>query len=280
MTEGVIAIGGIAFFALFAVALLWKVRKIFVRHDPARAAASVTVAANVAFELQLPGSPGELFFRFDIDGDTDFDYDLLVSGEIVDERGGTRAFAVKTSKQSRIEGADSARDAGTTYAVTTRTTYAVTRGTGSFSLATVRTGDRAVRGVVTERPSGLLRKGWVYVPRGSGSALERIASDAGSTISAAELRASGQRVTGVLKSFHATGKTPRSRGLTPSRPEFLDYPFYRLKVELQLPNQGPVVGRIRQPVPPTEVPNLAIGRELNCAVDPADPARRWVVDWG
>jgi hypothetical protein len=109
--------------------------------------------------------------------------------------------------------------------------------------------------------------------------LERIASYTESTISAAELRASGQRVTGVLKSFHATGKTMRSRGVRPSRPEFLDYPYYRLKVELHLPNQGPVVGRIRQPVPPTEVPNLAIGRELNCAVDPADPAKRWVVDW-
>src|ERR1700730_4577097 len=114
MTGIVITIGAIGLAALFCFAIVWQVRKFFVRHDPERAAASVTVAANVAFELQLPGSPGELFFRFNINGDTERDYDLLVSGEIVDERGGTRAFAVKTSEQSRIEGADSARYVGST----------------------------------------------------------------------------------------------------------------------------------------------------------------------
>jgi hypothetical protein len=159
MTGTVITIGAMGLAALFGFSIVWVVRKAFVRHDPERAAASVMVAANTPFELQLPGSPGELFFRFNIKGDTDFNYDLLVSGEIVDERGGTRAFAVKTSQQSRIEGADSARYAGSTYAVSTSA--------GSISLATVQTGDRAVRGVVTEHPSALLRKGWVYVPRGA-----------------------------------------------------------------------------------------------------------------
>ncbi len=106
----------------------------------------------------------------------------------------------------------------------------------------------------------------------------RSSSDA-EPISGPDLLASGQRVRGVLKSFTATGETPRSRGFTPSRPEFLDYPYYALVVELQLPNLAPVVGRNRQPVPLTEVPNLAIGRELNCAVDPADPAGLFIVDW-
>jgi hypothetical protein len=116
---------------------------------------------------------------------------------------------------------------------------------------------------------------------GSRSASGRTASAAGPKpdISAAELRASGQRVRGVLKSFTPTGDTVRSRGATVSRPEFLDYPYYALVVELQLPNLAPVVGRNRQPVPLTEVPKLAIGRELNCAVDRADPASRFVVDW-
>jgi hypothetical protein len=107
----------------------------------------------------------------------------------------------------------------------------------------------------------------------------RSPSDAEPPISGPELLALGQRVRGVLKSFTATGETARSRGLTPSRPEFLDYPYYALVVELQLPNQAPVIGRNRQPIPPTEVPNLAIGRELNCAVDPADPSGRFAVDW-
>jgi hypothetical protein len=100
-----------------------------------------------------------------------------------------------------------------------------------------------------------------------------------SNMSAAELLASGQRVRGVLKSFAATGDTMRSRGVTASRPEFLDYPYYALEVELQFPNQAGVEGRNRQPVPLAEVPNLVIGRELNCVVDPADPANRFIVDW-
>jgi hypothetical protein len=109
----------------------------------------------------------------------------------------------------------------------------------------------------------------------------RTASDAGPkpTTFGPELLASGQRVRGVLKSFAAAGETVRSLGRTPSRPEFLDYPYYALEVELQFPNQAAVEGRNRQPIPPTEVPNLTIGRELNCVVDPADPANRWIVDW-
>jgi hypothetical protein len=114
---------------------------------------------------------------------------------------------------------------------------------------------------------------------GSRSASGRTATAAAPPISAAELRASGQRVRGVLKSFTPTGDTVRSRGAPASRPEFLDYPYYALVVELKLPNLAPVVGRNRQPVPLTEVSNLAVGRELNCAVDPADPASRFVVDW-
>lgn len=260
MTRIVIVIGAIGLVALFAFAIVWFVRKAFVRHDPERAAASVTVAANVAFELQLPGSPGELFFRFDINGDTESDYDLLVSGEIVDQRGGTRAFAVKTSKKSKIDSADSARYAGITYAVTTCT--------GSISLATVHTGDRAVRGVVTEHPSALLHTGWVYVARGGGR-----------DMSAADMLAAGQRIRGVLRSFHDTGETARSADLTSSRPELLDAPLYKLKVEFRLTDRRPVIGRNRQQVPLTEVPNLAVGRELYCAVNPADPTRDFVVDW-
>ena len=83
-----------------------------------------------------------------------------------------------------------------------------------------------------------------------------------------------------LRAFAATGETVRTAGDTSCRPEFLDDPYYGPKVELRFPNQAAVVGRNRQAVPPTEVPNLAIGRELNCAADPADPANRWVVDWG
>ena len=98
-------------------------------------------------------------------------------------------------------------------------------------------------------------------------------------LSAAALLASGQRVPAALKSFSATGTTPRSLGRTPSRPELIDAPHYVLEVELHFPNLAPITGRAIQPVPVANVPSLAIGLPLTCAVDPADPAQRFVVDW-
>lgn len=105
------------------------------------------------------------------------------------------------------------------------------------------------------------------------------APTSGSVGSAADLLASGQRVRAVLKSFAATGTTPRSVGRTPSRPELLDAPHYVLEVELHFPYLAPITGRNPQTVPVEQVPALAIGREVACAVDPADPTNRFVVDW-
>jgi hypothetical protein len=103
-------------------------------------------------------------------------------------------------------------------------------------------------------------------------------SAGGATAADAGLLASGERARGVLKSF-AKAKAPApSKGDTPSGPELLDAPYYALQVELWLPNRMPVVGKNLQQVPLTEVPKLAIGRELNCAVDPADRSR-FIVDW-
>lgn len=107
----------------------------------------------------------------------------------------------------------------------------------------------------------------------------RRAPTSGSVGSAADLLASGQRVRAVLKSFAPTGTTPRSVGRTPSRPELLDAPHYVLEVELHFPNLAPMTGRNQQTVPVDQVPALAIGREVMCAVDPADPANRFAVDW-
>ena len=84
---------------------------------------------------------------------------------------------------------------------------------------------------------------------------------------------------GALKSFSAMGTTPRSLGRTPSRPEFIDAPHYTLEVELHFPNLAPITARAIQPVPLSQVPNLAIGLKLDCVVDPADPSHRFVVDW-
>lgn len=100
-----------------------------------------------------------------------------------------------------------------------------------------------------------------------------------SSTSSEDLLVSGQRVPGVLKSFADTGSTPRSLGQVPSRPEFIDDPLYMFDVALQFPNLPPVDARAVQRVPRFQVPNLAIGMELVCAVDHADPAHRFIVDW-
>jgi hypothetical protein len=102
---------------------------------------------------------------------------------------------------------------------------------------------------------------------------------AGPVLSAAALLASGQRVPGALKSFAATGTTPRSLGRTPSRPELIDAPHYMLEVELHFPNLEPIQARAVQPVPVANVPTLSIGLPVVCAVDPSDPSHRFVVDW-
>jgi hypothetical protein len=160
MSQGVIIVGSIVLTILVLFALGWWALVFFRRHNPELAAASVTVAADVPFELPLPGSPGKLFFRYDnneyIDGRAAAN-DLLVSGEIVDDHGGVRAFAVKTWDQSGIKGAHSARTAGVQLAASGDTL-------ASISLAAVHTGDRVVRGVVHEGAKGTLRKGWVYLP--------------------------------------------------------------------------------------------------------------------
>jgi hypothetical protein len=102
---------------------------------------------------------------------------------------------------------------------------------------------------------------------------------AGPVLSGAALLATGQRVPAALKSFAPTGTTPRSLGRTPSRPELIDAPHYMLEVELHFPNLAPITGRAVQPVPTSHVPSLGIGLPLTCAVDPADPSHRFVVDW-
>ncbi len=95
-----------------------------------------------------------------------------------------------------------------------------------------------------------------------------------------DLLATGQRVGGVLRSFSATGgMTLRMLGQASSRPDMIDAPMYMLDIELHFPNLAPIMGRHLLPVPLAQVPNLAVGRQLTCAVDPADPKHRCVVDW-
>jgi hypothetical protein len=109
---------------------------------------------------------------------------------------------------------------------------------------------------------------------------KRHGSASGHWASAAQLLASGQRVPGVLRSFAPTGNTLRSLGREATAiPELLDAPQYVIEMELRFPNLAPITGRSVQSIPEDHVPSLAVGLELPCAVDPSDPARRFVVDW-
>jgi hypothetical protein len=134
----------------------------------------------------------------------------------------------------------------------------------------------AVDGAFNQNPS---TEAVFEQPSAAAQATAYLQNPGTAVLSAAVLLASGQRVAGVLKSFAATGTTPRSLGRTPSRPELIDAPHYVLEVELHLPNFAPIIGRAVQSVPVALVPNLAAGLPLICAVDPSDPSRRFVVDW-
>ncbi len=98
--------------------------------------------------------------------------------------------------------------------------------------------------------------------------------------STVELLKNGQRVLGVLTEFADSGNTPRTLGLTPSRPEFLDDPMYAVTLQLHIANMAPIDAKVVQRVPRTMVPQLALGLQLNCAVDPSNPTRMVAIDWG
>lgn len=98
--------------------------------------------------------------------------------------------------------------------------------------------------------------------------------------SAKETLQNGQRVLGVLTEFADTGNTPRSLGLTPSQPEFIDDPMYVLTLQLHIPNLTPMEAKVMQRVPRAMVPQLVLGLQLNCAVNPSNPTRDVAVDWG
>lgn len=97
--------------------------------------------------------------------------------------------------------------------------------------------------------------------------------------SAAELLATGQRATGVLKSFADTGQTPRILGHQ-VQPGAEDDPIYVLTVDLYFaPGTLPVEGMVMHRVPRGMAARLRVGMHLACAVDPGNPTRNFAVDW-
>lgn len=115
----------------------------------------VEVGSDGTFELAWAGG-GALWFRFEIDGDTDSEYDLVVSGELVGADGASRRFGWRTADTSAVASAAATQRVGTTYAVTTRR--------GSIELASLPDTPCVARGRVESGVADSFRRGWVYVP--------------------------------------------------------------------------------------------------------------------
>jgi hypothetical protein len=99
---------------------------------------------------------------------------------------------------------------------------------------------------------------------------------AGQRRSAAELLASGLRMTAVLREFSPSGQTVGD--LNPALPDPSD-PVYVFKAELPIDGSSPVEAVFMNRVPQAKVASLRLGEQLNVAVNPANPSRQVTIDW-
>ncbi len=94
--------------------------------------------------------------------------------------------------------------------------------------------------------------------------------------SAADLLASGQRMTAVLREFSPTGRTVGQ--VDPTKPDPND-PVYVFKVEIPMGGGNPIEATFMHRVPEAQAPTLALGEQLAVAVNPANPTREVAIDW-
>jgi hypothetical protein len=94
--------------------------------------------------------------------------------------------------------------------------------------------------------------------------------------SAAELLASGQRMTAVVREFSPSGKTVGD--VNPALPDPAD-PIYVFKAELPIDGSSPIEAVFMNRVPEAKVASLHLGAHLSVAVNPANPSRELTVDW-
>jgi hypothetical protein len=102
---------------------------------------------------------------------------------------------------------------------------------------------------------------------GAIAAAVQATGDTGQRKSAADLLASGQRMTAVLREFSASGKTVGD--LNPALPDPND-PVYVIKVELPIDVSSPIESAFMNRVPEAKVASLRLGAHLNVAVNPAN----------
>jgi hypothetical protein len=94
--------------------------------------------------------------------------------------------------------------------------------------------------------------------------------------SAAELLATGQRMTAVLREFSPSGRTVGESN--PAAPDPND-PVYVLKAELLIEGSSPIEAVFMHRVPEAKVASLRLGAQLDVAVNPANPTREVAIDW-
>jgi hypothetical protein len=94
--------------------------------------------------------------------------------------------------------------------------------------------------------------------------------------SAAELLATGQRMTAIVREFSPTGQTVGQ--VDPTKPDPND-PLYVFKVEMPTGGGSPIEATFIHRVPEAKVGTLALGEQLGVAVNPANPTREVAIDW-
>lgn len=95
-------------------------------------------------------------------------------------------------------------------------------------------------------------------------------------VSGAELLATGQRMTALVRQFSPIGKTVGD--LRPGEPGG-DDPLYLFELEIPLEGGSPIDAVCVHRVPTGKVDGLRLGERLNVAVNPANPAREVAIDW-
>ena len=56
--------------------------------------------------------------------------------------------------------------------------------------------------------------------------------------------------------------------------------MYAVTLQLHIANTNPIEAKMVQRVPRAMVPQLHLGLQLNCAVDPSNPTQAVAIDWG
>jgi len=149
----------IALVVVIAAPILYFTRRRSRRHDPRRARALTPLTGKRTFDLEVPDDEGGSAYLFiTVDGDTDFELDVAVQGEVESARG-VSPFAWSTASKSRATGASTMAKVPTWL------------GWGfdgvAFVLAELPPEPCRVRGEVHEGRPGLILSGRVYVPPGN-----------------------------------------------------------------------------------------------------------------